>query len=456
MGLVNQTRVRWVGLFVVGSLVVTGCTSPKTVTPSPSGQATAPTRVSSGAQASPGASSRNASPSSLPDTSGSPPPSGYAASRPAAVQGADGVEHRRQSNYLMPPVPALTAAQKHAFDLGNKTFLESTMGHGLGPVANGMSCTTCHVNPIGAASNIRVIRYGRLTKAGFDPMVEHGGPLLHTLALAGFKAETVPALATVRAVRRSPQLFGLGLVDAIPDAAIEAQAHAQMAQHPGLAGRVARVKSPRDHQLHVGRFGFKCQHGRLEDMVADGLVSELGVSNAIFPMEPQYNRAPRKVGPAELEDRPDGTGKTRVQRLTDFTRFLAPLPPAATSTNTHTTAGQHLFAQVGCASCHLPSYVTQSPVQALDHKTVALYSDFLLHDIGTGDGIVQGAATGREMRTAPLAGMQLQPFYLHDGSARTVEEAVARHDGQALGVRHRFEALSRNEQASLLKFVQSL
>jgi CxxC motif-containing protein (DUF1111 family) len=367
------------------------------------------------------------------------------------VRAADGSTRRRQSNYDMPPYSDLNARERRDFALGASAFALGGQGHGLGPVANGTACTTCHVNPIGGSSNIRVTRFGRTGPHGYDPLTARGGPLLHTRSDAGCTAETLPSEATVTAIRRTPQLYGLGLVEAIPDAAILAEAQAQARQHPGQRGRALVVTSPSDHRTHVGRFGFKCQHGTLRDAVADALVNELGVSNAVFAFEPQPHSAPRKVAATDLEDRPDQAGRTRVERDTDFVRLLAPLPRVPLRPR-----GLRLFAAVGCAVCHHPSYPTHSPLQALARQQAAFYSDFLLHDIGTGDGIEQAGARGTEMRTAPLAGVAMQPFFFHDGSARTVAEAVARHDRQAAEARHAFEALSGEEQHQLLDFVQSL
>ena len=380
-------------------------------------------------------------------------PPGYS----RVVRAADGSTRRRQSNYDMPPYAKLSPRQQHDFTLGARAFALPGQGHGLGPVANGTACTTCHVNPIGGASNIRVTRFGRYGAQGFDPLPELGGPLLHTRSDAGCTPETMPAEATVSAIRRTPQLYGLGLVEAIPDSAIVAEAQAQGRSHPEQQGRALVVTSPSDHRAHVGRFGFKCQHGTLRDAVADALVNELGVSNAVFAFEPQPHSAPRKVAPADLEDRADQAGRTRVERDTDFVRLLAPLPRTPASPQ-----GARLFATTGCAVCHHPSYSVRSPIQALQAfasphgRGAAFYSDFLLHDIGTSDGIEQQGARGNELRTAPLAGVAMQPFFLHDGSARTVAEAITRHDRQGASARHAYEALPPDQRQLLLDFVQSL
>jgi CxxC motif-containing protein (DUF1111 family) len=145
-----------------------------------------------------------------------------------------------------------------------------------------------------------------------------------------------------------------------------------------------------------------------------------------------------------------------VDALTNFMTMLS--APQRGPITEEAMAGERLFQQIGCASCHRPSIQTgPSPIRALDRAVFHPYSDFLLHDMGQlGDGIPQGVASGQEMRTTPLWGLRLLSSYLHDGSADTLEEAIRRHDGQGRQARDRFEQMDEGERALLLAFLRSL
>ena len=180
----------------------------------------------------------------------------------------------------------------------------------------------------------------------------------------------------------------------------------------------------------------------------------MGITTPLFPEEncPQGDCALLACDPVPgVDDDLEDVGKLR-----DFMTFLAPPPPAGPAFAGY--PGSRVFAELGCASCHVPSLTTgASPVAALDRRSLQPYSDFLLHDMGSlGDGIVQGQATGTEMRTAPLWGLRLVTSFLHDGRARTVEEAILAHDGQARQARDRFAALSWYEKAKVVAFLRSL
>ena len=187
----------------------------------------------------------------------------------------------------------------------------------------------------------------------------------------------------------------------------------------------------------------------------------MGNTNRFFPEEnaPNGNAAllARFDQVADLEDTIDpADGKADVDRLADFMRLLA--PPARLAVTGNAVQGERLFATMDCASCHTPAMRTgKHEIAALSEKTVGLFSDLLLHDMGAlGDGIAQGAAGVREMRTAPLWGLRSRPVWLHDGRANTVDAAVRAHDGEALRSRQRYEALSATERNQLLAFLDTL
>lgn len=359
------------------------------------------------------------------------------------------------------PVPELTLAQRQAFDEGVRTFGKAyTVAEGLGPVFNDESCADCHRG--GGDSNRNVTRFGRVERDGFDPLDRVGGSLVQARGIGtvrtvdgtfDFQGERVSAEATVTARRKSQPLFGLGFVDAVPDAAFHAIAEEQRQADPETAGHVQLVF---DHTIGasvVGRFGWKAQVPTLRAFSGDALLNEMGITTPGFRDEvcPQGDCLALGFNPTPaLND--DGRD---ADAITDFMRMLAPPLPGPTSDAA--ARGGSVFHAVGCGSCHRASMQTgPSPIRALDQVPFQPYSDFLLHDMGAlGDGIVQEAASGREMRTAPLWGLRLRDRYLHDGSAGTVEEAIRRHDGQGRGARERFDALTDEGRTDLLAFLQS-
>ncbi len=359
------------------------------------------------------------------------------------------------------PVADLTVAQRQAFDEGVRTFgRDYTMADGLGPVFNDESCADCHRG--GGDSNRNVTRIGRLEGTAFDGLEWAGGSLLQSRGVGtvrtvdgsfDFQGETVPAEATVVARRKSQPLLGLGLVDAVPDATFLAIAEEQRQTDGDTAGRAQLVFDPTTGGDVVGRFGWKAQVPTLRAFAGDALLNEMGITSPGFRDEvcPQGDCLALGFNPAPaLND--DGRD---ADALTDFMRMLAPAPPGETTDAT--LRGEALFHAAGCATCHRPALQTgPSPIRALDRVVFLPYSDFLLHDMGPlGDGISQAAASGAEMRTAPLWGLRLRDRYLHDGSARSVDDAIGRHGGQGRAARQRFEALTDAERADLLAFLQS-
>ena len=359
------------------------------------------------------------------------------------------------------PVPDLTLAERQAFDEGVRTFGKAyTVAEGLGPVFNDESCADCHRG--GGDSNRNVTRFGRIAPDGFDPLDDLGGSLVQAHGIGSvrtvdgtfdFQGERVPAEATVTAQRKSQPLLGLGLVDAVPDATFHAIAEEQLRADPATAGRVQLVFDHTTGDDIVGRFGWKAQVPTLRAFAGDALLNEMGITTPGFRDEicPQGDCLALGFNPTPaLND--DGRD---ADALTDFMRMLAPPPPGPTTEAT--ARGESVFHALACASCHRAAIQTgPSPIGALDQVVFQPYSDFLLHDMGSlGDGIVQEAASGREMRTAPLWGLRLRDRYLHDGSATSVDNAIRRHDGQGRAARLGYEALPEAERTDLLAFLQS-
>ena len=353
------------------------------------------------------------------------------------------------------PLPGLNGSELARFEAGLEEFSEAEEAdEGLGPVFNEASCAVCHDAPVGGTTGRLETRFGRRENGQFDPLANLGGSLLQDQGIGvvrgGFyRAEQVPREANVVAMRMTTPLFGLGLVDAVPDAELIELARAQ--QSTRTPGRVHMVKDVHTGEMRVGRFGFKSQVATLQNFSGDAYLNEMGITSPDFPDEncPQGDCSKLKHNPlAILND--SGSG---VVAFADFMTMLAP-PPRGPGNK----AGEALFESIGCANCHTPRLATgRSPIAALNRKAFEPFSDFLLHDMGSlGDGIVQGDASGREFRTTPLWGLHTRPAFLHDGRAKTVSAAILGHDGQGRNARDRFAGLSSGETQALLEFLRSL
>jgi CxxC motif-containing protein (DUF1111 family) len=359
------------------------------------------------------------------------------------------------------PLPGLSDAEFAAFTNGLDEFTAVEVpASGLGPIFNGASCVQCHNGPApGGGSPRRVTRFGRLVDGRFDPLVERGGSLLQRFAIDPRARETIPPEANVIADRLSTPLFGAGLIEAIPDAAI--LANAARRKSDGISGRAALLTDVSTGAQRVGRFGWKAQQATLLAFSGDAYVNEMGITNRFFPDENAPNGDAARLAAfdavPDIEDSVDpATGRGDIDGAADFMRLLA--PPARLPSTPSADAGERLFAQAGCAACHQPTMQTgPSPIAALDRKIVALYSDLLLHDMGSlGDGIAQAAAGPREMRTAPLWGLRARTPFLHDGRATTLAAAILAHDGEAAAARERYARLAPGQQRELLDFLGTL
>jgi CxxC motif-containing protein (DUF1111 family) len=360
------------------------------------------------------------------------------------------------------PLRGLSASELAAFNAGLAQFeTVETPATGLGPLYNGVSCVECHSTPTsGGSSKFSVTRFGRMEGTQFDPLASLDGSLLHSHATVPALQEVLPAEANVTAKRITTPSYGDGLIDAIPDWEIIANFFLSKPDH--VAGILSLVTEPGSSQLRVGRFGWKAQHASLLAFSADALNNEMGITNRLYPTPhaPDGNTSllaqyiSLTAPPEDVVDL--ATGKSALDRVTDFMRFLAPPPPAPPTCAS--LRGERLFSRVGCVACHTPRYFTgPSSSPALNYKPLALYSDLLLHDMGTlGDGIGQASATPSEMRTAPLWGVQMRATYLHDGRAGTLDAAILDHAGEAAISRDRYIALPPGEQQDLVAFLDTL
>jgi CxxC motif-containing protein (DUF1111 family) len=377
---------------------------------------------------------------------------------PQGGPGRPGGANQPQATGLGAPLAGLTPRELAAFNDGRADFLSvEVAATGLGPLFNGRSCVECHGVPAaGGSSNTKVVRFGRLVNGVFDPMEAQGGSLLQRFALSRDLVERVPAAATIVAERDSTALFGLGLIEAIPDDAIRAQA--ARPKPDGVGGRAAVVRDVASGEMRVGRFGWKAQQATLLAFAGDAYRNEMGITNRFFPTENAPNgdtaRIAGLVGPGVDDAVDPATGRGETDALADFMRLLA--PPARGAINASVQAGEALFTQIGCAACHTPTLNTGAhAVAALANKPVNLYSDLLLHDMGSlNDGIAQDGARVNEMKTPPLWGLRFSAPYLHDGRAATVDLAVRGHDGEGRPARDRYNGLTPQLRQQVLDLRQ--
>lgn len=359
------------------------------------------------------------------------------------------------------PLFGLTADQLAAFDAGKDEFQKvETPESGLGPIFNNVSCVSCHSSGgIGGASNITVTRFGRVINGLFDPLAELGGSLLQQNAIDPDVQEFIPAEANVVAHRQTTPLFGLGLIEAISDRDIQ-----RNAMHPpidGVQGRASIITDVVSGTQRVGRLGWKAQQASLLAFAGDAYLNEMGITSRYFPKENAPNGDAERLAQADKyadpEDQVDPvTGRSDIDAAADFMRYLAP-PPQARPTQS-AAVGRWVFVQTGCALCHTPIMFTgPNPVAALAWKPVQLYSDLLLHDMGSlADGIAQSDAGSGEMRTAPLWGLRVSGPYLHDGRAASVDEAIRAHEGEGKNARDRYLRLTPALRQQLLDFLNTI
>src|SRR5713226_2081990 len=355
------------------------------------------------------------------------------------------------------------------FDAAKLTFEErDDIAKGLGPVYNAQGCVECHQNPVtGAISQISELRAGHLSGGSF--VDAPGGSLINdravecqVAAICGNSSsiqERVPGVENVRTFRMSTNAHGDGFVEAINSNTLVAIANAQPGQSGGqIAGQVIQVPVLESNgAVRVGRFGWKNQHASLVSFSSDAYLNEVGITNRFNLVE--NTSLGRFVGfGSGFDTVPDNTacnkppagtcGEDADDDIFAFANFMratkAPPRDTALAATADAIAGSNLFNQIGCNICHTPSITTAAVGTvinggaltvgaALGDKIIHPYGDFLLHDIGTGDGIVQngGQSTANKMRTAPLWGVRTRTRLMHDGKSLTPHDAILRHAGEA-------------------------
>jgi CxxC motif-containing protein (DUF1111 family) len=360
------------------------------------------------------------------------------------------------------PLPGITPSEFEAFRIGIDDFVEIEQpGEGLGPLFNAAGCAACHNVPvIGGMTPMTEMRAGHRDADGKFHVVGFT-TLFQMFSIPDHRCQAVmPPEVNVIARRMPIPLFGAGLVEAIPDETLLALEDPFDRDRDGISGRAAIVTDVATGLRRVGRFGWKAQIATLLTFSGDAYTNEMGITNDMFPLEPLGGISQARLRECDLVKDPEDlvdprTGKRAIDNFEAFMKFLAPLPRGVITDEVR--IGEQVFTSVGCASCHVPALTTGANASAaLNRKTVALFSDLLLHDVGTGDGIEQEAAQQNEIRTPALWGLRLRRPLMHDGSAPTVSDALRQHGGEASAVMERYRGGTDQMRRALLAFLDSL
>jgi CxxC motif-containing protein (DUF1111 family) len=350
---------------------------------------------------------------------------------------------------------------------------------GLGPTFNARACAECHQNPVsGGASQFTELRVGHRDASGtfVNPTIPiddgaasiAGRSLVNDRAVVPEAQEHIPSAENVRALRAALNTLGDGFVEAIDDSTLMAIAADQPRRSRGLIHgepiEVPMFEAP--GVTRIGRFGWKDQHSSLLSFVADAYLNEMGITSRLRPKDTTT------IGKVtqDPEDVPDALGLEDIDHFTQFIRGTkAPPRDAKLAASPAAVAGEHIFNALGCGVCHVDKIVTAAAgtlidggtfavPEALGNKIIHPYSDFLMHDIGTGDGIVQAGPqdTANKLRTAALWGLRMRPRYMHDLRSLTLTDAIERHRGEAEIVSLEFRFLSATEKQQLVTFLNSL
>ena len=338
---------------------------------------------------------------------------------------------------------------------------------GLGPTFNAQACRECHQNIVtGGASQVAEHRSGRIELAQF--VESPGGSLIQSRSTHPDIFENVPFEDSVGTLRISTNTLGAGFVEAIANDTLLAIRNVQPAAIRGTALEVAVLEA--NNVTRIGRFGHKSQHASLQSFAADAYLNEMGITSPLLPEEnTSLGRNVAFPSPFDPVPDPEDDG-VDVVAFANFMRSTKAPPRGAITTQVR--AGDTLFNQVGCGGCHTATIRTAAPGtringgalrvrDAVGNKIIHPYSDFLLHDIGTGDGIpvlpgAEFASTATQIRTAPLWAVRTRNRLMHDGLSFTVVEAISRHAGQATAAKKAYNALNQGQRNQLLAFLGSL
>jgi len=383
------------------------------------------------------------------------------------------------------PIDGLTPTQLAVHIEGDEAFGRShSVTRGVGPAFNATGCIQCHVGEGKGHLIFNLTRFGRSVGGAFDPMRASGGPQLQNRAVPGHVPESLPDAATGVAEFMPPSVTGLGYLEAVDDTTLMRLADPDDMDGDGISGRlqlvdaettvaeiaaleaVAQMGPPTRGTVidgkFIGRFGRKASAVNLLHQTVTAYLQDMGLTTDILPRDLFH---PGIGNFAEDAASDPEVSSSEVNAVVFYLKTLK-VPPRRNADDPEILVGEQLFREVGCAGCHLPALTTgRSEIPQLDRVTFHPYTDLLLHDMGPelDDGYTEGRAATSEWRTTPLWGVGLsaefqggQGFFMHDGRARSLTEAIELHGGEASASRDAFRALSEEDRALLIRFLESL
>lgn len=384
------------------------------------------------------------------------------------------------------PLNDLTGEQLNLHLKGDEEFgRRFSAEDGLGPVFVGQSCETCHPGEGKGHLLLNLTRFGKMEDGRFNPMSEQGGPQLQNRAIPGFSPEEIPKEATGVAEFTAPAIVGLGYLEALDDSTILNMADPEDKDGDGISGRPslidatdflddiaslsALVEGGGDTRFFthdgkfIGRFGKKGITINLLHQTVSAYHQDMGLTTDLIPND-LFNV--QTAGISSEDDVPDPEVPSSVVSNVVFYLKTLRTPQRRNANHPDVIEGEKLFKQTGCASCHVPDLTTgKSSIPQLSEVHFYPYTDLLLHDMGPelDDGYTEGSALTSEWRTPPLWGVGLaerfqggSPFYLHDGRASSLREAIEYHGGESASSRSEFRNLTKEEQEQLITFLKSL
>jgi CxxC motif-containing protein (DUF1111 family) len=404
-------------------------------------------------------------------------------------------------------MPGLNERDERVHETGDAAFEQTfvtapaPVNSGLGPVFNNVSCISCHHNdgkgtPTAGFSNSSLLFRISLpgTDANSGPLPVPGfGLQLQDLSIFRKMPEAkvdisytensftyadgevinlrkpiytlqnpYQAIASnyLLSPRLAPPVFGLGLLENIPEANILANADENDTNGDGISGRPNYVWNPYTKKKELGRFGLKANTPTILVQAASAYQQDMGITNYVFKQESSFSQtqSDNLYDDPELQD-------SILNAVFFYIKTLA-VPARRKVTDTEIKSGEQIFTQINCSGCHKPTMQTGVDItlKPISNQRIHPFTDLLLHDMGDGlaDNRPDFLATGKEWRTTPLWGIGLFektngiPFYLHDGRARTIEEAILWHEGEARQSKNKFTQLSKADRNAIIKFLKSL
>jgi CxxC motif-containing protein (DUF1111 family) len=366
---------------------------------------------------------------------------------------------------------SLDNSQTILFSQGNDQFFNiRSSSSGLGPYFTANSCGTCHSSDNRGHPFTILTRFGQTDSTG-NKFLAEGGPQLGAFCLPGYMPEQVPAGATSTRLI-APITAGVGFLEAVPDTEIVNNAIRNENNPDGVRGHpnyntipayvtILNGSFQRADGKYICRFGRKASTYSLMQQVAQAYNHDMGITSTFLPLNP-YNY---------LDETPTLPSSTPEVSNDDFNSVVfyvtcLQTPVQRNPTDPTVVAGNNLFIQIGCETCHKQTLTTgYSPIAALSNQTFNPFTDLLVHNMGPGldDHYTEGDATTAEWRTAPLWGLGLAPqvqggnvYLLHDGRAHSIQQAIQMHGGEAAASAARFGQLSAQDQNAVLTFLKSL